>query len=878
MKKYIALFTLLIIPNLIISQDSKETDKKENKEEKDKKKVDGYSGATNYYNKTKEEKKFKGTVNGRILDGDTKKALSYANVSITNQITKNAIEGTITSDKGKFEFEDIETGKYTLSISFVGYESKQIDFELTKSDPDYRFKKIFLNSTNTNIEEVNIKEQKAVYENKIDKIVYNPENDVLQSADDATDVLRKTPLLSVDLDGNVELRGSRDIKFLINGKRSAFFGEDLASALKLIPANEIKSIEVMTTPGAKYEGEGDAGIVNIITKRKIVDGYQAILNGSFGTRANRNSLNLTLGKGRFGMSANGGAFYSWHREGTTNYVRKDWIENDTNILLRNGTNENQWIGYNGGINMFYDVNAYESFTSNIYFSGRSKFSNDITDIKYTNAFDSSLDYEYESQENSDGDYTSIEWNTDYTKKFENNEERELSIALQISGELSDDDVYIKGLNSDPSIWTHNYNKIDGLEQTFQIDYVHPFGSSSSNMTPEKPSYETFNKGRRGYKKNKSSSNSGNNKIETGFKIINRDQKFKYNVESNDNLYYLEKEIFNYNQIVGASYISTQLSLPRDFGVVLGARHEITNISGDYEKTQRENSVPSEKTYSNFLPNFVISKNFSQLKSLKLSYNKRIRRPSSSYINPSFSASNNNNIIIGNPDLKPSITNQIELGYNSFGIIQSSFFVYAKNSSDIIEANVTIEGDTSITEYINVGTSNRYGFNYYGGIMLRKMQFRAGFNISSYNASGRVNGEELNVNGIIRYSYNIGGTLDLGKGIKFETWGFFRSPTQTLQGSSTSWSMMSIGFKKDFKNKRGSLGISLVEPFLKGGYRSMITDLEGPSFSQYSEYRYLIRSVGISFKYTFGKLNFKNRKTNSKIKNDDLQKNESNQNN
>ena len=228
MKKYIALFTLLIIPNLIISQDSKETDKKENKEEKDKKKVDGYSGATNYYNKTKEEEKFKGTVNGRILDGDTKKALSYANISITNQITKKAIEGTITSDKGKFEFKDIETGKYTLSISFVGYESKQIDFELTKSDPDYRFKKIFLNSTNTNIEEVNIKEQKAVYENKIDKIVYNPENDVLQSADDATDVLRKTPLLSVDLDGNVELRGSRNIKFLINGKRSAFFGEDLA--------------------------------------------------------------------------------------------------------------------------------------------------------------------------------------------------------------------------------------------------------------------------------------------------------------------------------------------------------------------------------------------------------------------------------------------------------------------------------------------------------------------------------------------------------------------------------------------------------------------------------------------------------------------------
>ena len=159
-------------------------------------------------------------------------------------------------------------------------------------------------------------------------------------------------------------------------------------------------------------------------------------------------------------------------------------------------------------------------------------------------------------------------------------------------------------------------------------------------------------------------------------------------------------------------------------------------------------------------------------------------------------------------------------------------------------------------------------------MLRKINIRGGFNISSYNAKARINNEDLEIKGVIRSNYNFGGTIDLVKGIKFETWAFFRSPTQTLQGSSTSFSMMSFGIKKDFKNKRGSLGIRIIEPFLKDGYKSFITDLESPSFTQYSESKVMFRSVGISFKYTFGKLNFKSRSTNSKIKNDDLQKMES----
>ena len=165
---------------------------------------------------------------------------STINISIINNYNNKPIDGTVTSNKGKFSFDKIPGGKYTLAVSFVGYNTYESEFEITEKNPNVRINNIFLSKSSNTISEIEINEEKAVYENKIDKIVYNPENDINQSADDATDVLRKAPLLSVDLDGNVNLRGSSNIKFLINGKASSFLTSDISSALKMIPARSNK--------------------------------------------------------------------------------------------------------------------------------------------------------------------------------------------------------------------------------------------------------------------------------------------------------------------------------------------------------------------------------------------------------------------------------------------------------------------------------------------------------------------------------------------------------------------------------------------------------------------------------------------------------------
>jgi len=819
------------------------------------KEVNSSSGAT----KSSQSKSINGTISGKVIDENTKEVLAYTNVTLTKTENNKVIEGTITGEKGRFYFTEVPAGRYTVSISFIGYNTKDIEIELSGKNPSIKLKKILLTPSSKQIAEIEIKETKALYENKIDKIVYNPENDVNQSADDATDVLRKAPLLSVDLDGNVSLRGSKNIKFLINGKTSAFFASDAATALQMIPADQIKSVEVITSPGAKYDGEGDAGIVNIITKKKIIDGYKGTISGSFGTRVNRQSLNLMLGKGRFGLSAKGGAHYSWPRIGTTEYERIDWDSlGNTNTLLRNGESFSQWIGFRGGLDMFYDLNSFESITSSVSFGGRDKFNNDSTEISYTGI---DTTYNYKSLLHSTSVTNQIEFSTDYTKKFASNEDREFSMALQVSGEFEDDDTEV---NEGSSI-INNFSDGSGLEKTFQLDYTHPFGKTKKKFEGggggEKLQQKSESRGRHGGGKKGPSSSAVTNKIEIGVKYIDRDKNFLYSTTEN-NTFIIPEETFNYNQKVASSYLSTQFKLPNNFGLVLGGRYEFTEISGDWKNNS---DTAFSNSYANFLPNVVINKKISETNSVKLSFNRRISRPSSFYINPNIGRTDNKNIIIGNPELKPAVSNQLEFGYTSFSkIYQGSYFVYLKQTTNVIEANISVEGDISTTNYHNIGQNQKLGFNYYGSVMLGGVNLRTGFNVFQYSSED----DRFGSISAILYNYNIGGTVNLGNRFKFETWGWFSSPTQTLQGTTDNFSMMSFGIKKDLKNKRGSLGIRLIEPFSK--YKNFTSELSGSNFTQYSNRQLTFRSVGVSFSYTFGKLNFKSKNVNSKIKNNDLQ--------
>ena len=765
----------------------------------------------------------KGNVSGKIIDSKTGKTLEYANISLTNTKWDKIIEGTISDAKGRFSMTKIRTGSYKISVSYLGYDIQSYDFELTKKKPDIKLADILLIANNEMLSEVKIVEQKPVFESKIDKIVYNAENDMNEGLNDATDILRKTPLLTVDLEGEVSLRGSKNIKFLVNGKASTFFSSDIATALQMIPADEIKSIEVITSPGAKYDGEGDAGIVNIITKRKVIDGYKSTLRGSFGNRMNKQSGNISLGKGRFGISARASTRYSWPRKGESNKVRRDWeLDNngDTiglNTLDQTSKTFGNWVGTGGSINMYYDINAYNSIMSDIRFGSRGSFSDDNTTTNNNNN-DTVKSYLETSRKSKN-----IEWSTDYTKTFSNNDEKEFNISFQIGGDLGDDNIN----NSIEKINQYStYNDEKELEITLQTDYIHPFMED--------------------------------NKLEFGAKLINRDREIVSTTVSGFPDYLSPQDIFNYKQRVLSSYISSDWFFSNDIGLKTGVRYEYTIINGDFKGNK----------YGNILPNITISKNFTKTKSLKISYNNRILRPGIQNINPNILRNNNFSTTEGNPELSPANSKQIEMGYNQFGRkYQGSYNLYIKNTNDIIESYSRIRNGITTSKYENIGSSTSYGVNYFGSLRFDKFNIRTGFNLYQYKGSGKVDNQKISLISSLLYSYNFGGSYNISDYWKAECWGFFRSPNQTIQGSSTSFSMMSFGVKKEFKNKRGSLGVRIIEPFKDK--KVFLTDISGVNFTQKSERIITFRSIGISFKYTFGKLNFKSSGKKSIIKNDDV---------
>jgi hypothetical protein len=780
-----------------------------------------------------------GKISGKLVDAKTGKALPFANVRL---FRKNGvlIEGTITNESGVFSFQELGLSPYYFLVNFIGYEETKVELELNKNKTFVYLKKVKVNQSSIALNEVSVLEDKPIYESKMEKIVYNAENDLNESLDDATDVLRKTPLLSVDLDGNVSLRGSSNVKFLVNGKESTFFSSSASDALQMIPADQVKSVEVITSPTAKYEGEGSSGIINIITQQKNIKGFKSSIRGSLGTRVNRQSADINFGTDKFGFSARASARYGWPLSGQQTSYTKD-IQNNT-TYFQNAQTIGQWIGFGGSSEVYYDFNPYNSIVSSFNLRGNRQTNEEwANDSLYNSILGQDYLDEFAFLVSDTTRYTNTknlrygyEWTTDYVKQFADHEDRELRFAFQLGSDFTDQDnnlyKYENGLLSQTTI-----NKNDGnpLSYTFQLDYVHPLEDKHT--------------------------------IEIGAKYVNRNLVNQY---SNllDDVYTIPYEQFDYQQDITALYISSKWELTKDIGLVAGLRAEDTKINGIWKsQTNGEwssnNREPFENSYFTLLPNFIISKKIDMMKSLKASYSKRVSRPGIQYLNTNRFNSDEFSISEGNPELKPALTHQLEIGYNSFDRkYKGSYYLFAKRSIDLVESFVERDDSVSITRYQNLGTNNSIGLNYYGSISLGDLNLRGGFNLFTFQTTS----EDI---GRVLYNWNMGGSYDLGKGYKAETYGFFRSPNQTSQGINPGFSMFSVGFKKEFSNKKGSIGLRFTEPFKK--YKPFITELEFGDTYYYSQRDVLFRSIGISFKYTFGELKFNSIKENTSIKNDDL---------
>jgi outer membrane receptor protein involved in Fe transport len=793
-----------------------------------------------------------GKISGTLIDSVTKQPMDYASVGLYRSGGKSPITGVVSDEKGNFRLDGIKPGSYKLAITFIGYPTKIIDPVITTdSKPDKNVGIIVVSSGAKALKEVVVTGQAALIENHIDKIVYNAEKDLTSQGGNAADILQKVPLVSLDLNGNVAIRGDQNVKVLINGKPSGATSASLSDVLKTIPADQIKTIEVITSPSAKYDAEGSAGIINIITKQKNVSGVSGSVSGGFGTRQNNGNANFNYNKNRFSLTLNAGGNFTWPQTSLTDFFQD--FQSGTRHISQdaNGTSLVKRYGTLSSATANYEFNAFNSISSTFRYNkgGFNTTGNTITTKTNYNALTNpDSTFAYNSNSTGHNSFGGFDWSLDYTHKFSKDGEHNIIL----SGQWSHSSIITNYTTLfTPQDETNQQNFITGInnEYTMQADYTLPVNKVL--------------------------------KFEAGGKEIIRrlsSTSSIYDPSGASAFVYdpLASSLYYYNQNVTAGYSVFTFTLPKGYAILAGARLENTTIHGDPVSAGQTNLTPFDNNYLTFIPSFTVQKQLSSTQTLKLSYSKRITRPSLQFLNPFL---NKNNILaqtVGNPVLAPEVSQTVELNFNTF--VGASIFnmsVYYKHTNNMIENIATpilVNAQPgTLSVYQNAAQNNSVGASFFGSITpIKILTFRTSINVYTYNPTPYDLYAQFfsHAGTYIQYNAFISGSLNLPSGFIAELFAVENSPRHTIQGSSPSFSIFGAGVRKQFMDKRASIGINTLEPFAK--YKNFDSNISSPGFTQTSHFAFPFRSVGLTFSYSFGKLSFSNPQDKKKgVNNDDL---------
>ncbi|MBL7816226.1 MAG: TonB-dependent receptor [Saprospiraceae bacterium] len=780
---------------------------------------------------------------GTIVDSSNAKGVEFANIALYNQMTNKLVDGAVADEKGKFSISELADGVYKVQISFLGFNNKTIDNLKIEKGKNKDLGNIKLSSSEKLLNEVTVTSQRAMVEEKVDRLVYNAEKDVNSRGGDATEVLKKVPMLTVDLDGNVSLRGSSNIKVLINNKPSTIMASSVADALKQIPADMIKSVEVITSPSAKYDAEGSGGIINIITKKNNLEGKTLNVDLGVGNRGTNLGLNGSLRKGKFGMNLGGFGRYGYNKA-TTDLEQKTLV-NGKEIVTKQTAEafDNPLFGhYNLG--MDYDIDKTQSLTGSVRY-GLRNFQREQDQT--TNLFQNGTQFSSTLRNiNSRDASNSVDVNVDYLKTFKPQQEWSISSQYSRNDLLNNFDADL--LNTSGSILSRQKNINNNLNQevTFQTDYQTPL--------------------------------SKNGMIEFGakgiFRQVNSDYTYQIAEGANgtfDTDASRPTGNLNYDQNVGGVYASYLLSTKNKYNIKIGSRYEYTSI--DATQDGKAIDIPS---YGNLVPSVNISKNVREGLTVKAAYNRRIQRPGLQQLNPNLNASNIQNITVGNPNLRPELTDNFELGLSTnikktyinasiFGRFTDNVITQIRQPSDSLAGAI-------VTTYQNIGKQQAYGTNIFMNLyILPNWTVNGGFDVMYMFLEGTTTG----LNGLSQTVSNEGfvlsgrlmSSVNFKNGWGIQAWGGGRGAQVQLQGRQGGFGMYSVGLKKDFKNKKGSIGLAGENFFTPA--RVIRTELNSPLFSQVSVNNLYNRGVRLTLNYKFGSMTFNDRKKTRSVKNDDI---------
>lgn len=782
-----------------------------------------------------------GKITGSLADSTTAKSVPFATVALMNG--QKLITGTTTDEAGTFILSTIPQGAYTLALSFVGYRTKTVPVTISSERPSIQLGTISIAPEGKTLGEVTVAGQKALVEDKGDRLVYNAEKDISNAGGTAADVLRKVPTLSVDLDGNVQMRGNGNIKVLINGKPSAMMARNLADALRQMPANVIKSIEVITSPSAKYDAEGSAGVINIITK-KALQGFNGSANVTAGNmnRSIGTNLNLKKKKIGFSLSANGYQFRNL-RESQTRRTSLDGAGQPLSILTQTSKADNTGTGGYGEMSFDYDPDStnHINLSANVwggYYPNNNSVMNRLTNPvgEELQAFRNDIRFS--------NPYGNGQLDLGYTKTFRK-PGQEFSFLSQFS-RMPDNYFYDTDRYAESEVLTyrqHSTNYSSNKEYTFQTDYTHPFTIKGLKDTT-------------------------NIKLEIGLKGIIRDIGSEYRVTESLNgsspfvLDSTQSNDFNYIQKVYSGYTSLRLDTKTKWNLTVGARFEHTDINGDFVTTKTK--LVSQ--YSNLIPSVTLSKAI-KTHTLKISYNQRIQRPMIWLLNPWMNQSDPQNIQTGNPYLNPELSHATELSYNVNTKKGTSInsAIYWRQTNNAIDYISTVDASgVSTGKPQNIAQRKAYGLNVnINSQPIKNWTINGGGDIRYVDLASPALGQSNN--GVV-WSVNMNTSYKLPQNYTVQANGNYNSGWISLQGTNTGFYWHSISLKREMMNKQASLTLGINNPFI--GTIVQRNSQSAPTFESESQFYFVRRSVRLTFEWRFGQMNAGGGKKGKKISNDD----------
>ncbi|MEI6898596.1 MAG: TonB-dependent receptor [Bacteroidota bacterium] len=722
-----------------------------------------------------------GSVSGRIIDKQSKSPVEYSNIALYDTVKKAMVTGVVSDSSGNFKLANLPLGHYYLEYSFIGYEKRRSKtFSLTKTTPKRDLGVLYLSSSAINMEEVNITAEKSMMITKIDRKVFNIQKEISAQTGTVTDMLQTIPSVSVDMDGNISIRGSGNVTILINGRPSIMAG---VANLDQMPASMVERVEVITNPSAKYKPDGTGGILNIILKKEQKAGFNTIVGANAGNH-DRYNANIQLNSNTGSVNLFGSYGFrqdSRVRSGYLNSEAIDSISHQSVFLTQTSRGTSRSYSHLGRLGMDWSIDTKNITGLSGTFNYRDNIRNEVTDNLYQDT-ELKPTSDFIREMNGKESETSLGINAFFEHTFDKASEHHLRADFEYQKDReTEDDLFTISYTLPDSISNYETVGVNSQQQiNLSLEYSRPLWKDASLET--------------GYQ--------GNANISDETMQVYLPDK----VEGMEDP--AQANIFSSSQTVHALF-GTVHSTWGKFGLMVGLRAEETLLDLQFKTTNSETRSNYFAVYPTIHTSLASGENEWQL-----NYSRRINRPDAGEMNPVKNPrSDPKNYWVGNPELKPEDIHSIEFGYavktKSLTLVPTLFYRYKTNGFTMVTET---RGDTLITKMENLATDQSAGVDLSGTLKIGKivsLNFGASGFYSQIDAS---NIGYSNKKSTFSWNSKMNASFYITKTTLFQLNTQYRSKVLTAQGMrEPSWGM-NLGFRQDFWKKKISLLITVSDLF------------------------------------------------------------------